>query len=53
MEQYIQGQSRDLTDKAYTKLVSISPFKFAFLCVYVLLNVKHKLDSSSVCSLFF
>lgn len=26
MEQYIQGQSRDLIDKAYTKLVSFIPF---------------------------
>ena len=26
MEQYIQGQSRDLIDKAYTKLVSIASF---------------------------
>lgn len=25
MEQYIQGQSRDLIDKAYTKLVSTPP----------------------------
>jgi hypothetical protein len=29
MEQYIQGQSRDLIDKAYTKLVSITSFNIA------------------------
>jgi hypothetical protein len=27
MEQYIQGQSRDLIDKAYTKLVSFIPLQ--------------------------
>jgi hypothetical protein len=35
MEQYIQGQSRDLIDKAYTKLVSITPFKFAPVVVHM------------------
>lgn len=33
MEQYIQGQSRDLVDQAYTKFVSpqaASPFYFNF-----------------------
>lgn len=30
MEQYIQGQSRDLVDRAYTKFVS-APLKITFL----------------------
>lgn len=39
MEQYIQGQSRDLVDQAYTKFVSVS-FKSCpvFMMSYILLG---------------
>lgn len=39
MEQYIQGQSRDLIDKAYTKLVSITALPILHLFAFLVFHM--------------